>query len=614
MKYCNFTEEFHSYGLMMRFFIIYGIYAFTYFMLAQGGMFACQAQDTLACSYIDSLANTLNTPKLANSKKIGVLFQMGIFYNEKGEYDKARFYLSKALEIPGAREHEGGRVIVNMANSYAFEGKYAEALKYYLEALEASEEHEAMGQNNIVRAMANISEVYYMIGNQNQALHYAKRANENIRQLVDSNIYIRPQVFYIIGSVSLDKGQLDLAEENMLKTYELADQICRSALQLYGNTRGMIIYKSYGMGGLAKIYLARKDYAKALEYATESFNYAEEQGDPVVLVEAYSTLSNIYREQKQYEESKNMVYKALATSTNAIKLKPELAFNAAVAYLFLGNKEKAYEFFRNYSDQMKENTDKNFRETIVGMEIQFETTKKELRISVLERQKFLYICIGVIGIVLSIALWMILRQKLKNAQKEKQLIATRSVLEGEMGERTRLSRDLHDRLSGNLSAVKIELNQVESLQNVCSKLDNCIEEIRRIAHDLMPVSLQFGMKVALEDFAAQYPNVFFHFFGEEKRIDERIEFIVYCCTNELINNAIKHSGAENINVQLIQDEKYISLTVQDDGCGFDESTVTKGMGLKNVYDRVVSCNGKIDIVTSPGKGTGITIELEPDKI
>jgi signal transduction histidine kinase len=125
----------------------------------------------------------------------------------------------------------------------------------------------------------------------------------------------------------------------------------------------------------------------------------------------------------------------------------------------------------------------------------------------------------------------------------------------------------------------------------------------------MPVSLKFGLKVALEDFATQFPNVRFHFFGEEKRINERIEYVVYCCANELINNAVKHSGAQNINVQLIQEEKYVTLTVSDDGRGFDKKAVKKGLGLKSIQDRVASCNGKIDTATSPGMGTETTIEL-----
>ena len=179
-----------------------------------------------------------------------------------------------------------------------------------------------------------------------------------------------------------------------------------------------------------------------------------------------------------------------------------------------------------------------------------------------------------------------------------------------MGERSRLARDLHDRLSGNLSAVKMGIkDNRESILNIQDKLDKCIDEIRRIAHNLMPASLQFGLKVALGDFTAQFDNVQFHFFGEEKRVEDRIEFVAYCCASELVNNSIRHSGAKNINLQLIQSEKHLSITVQDDGCGFDENSVKKGFGMKSIHDRIASCNGKVDVSSSPGKGTETTIEL-----
>lgn len=178
-------------------------------------------------------------------------------------------------------------------------------------------------------------------------------------------------------------------------------------------------------------------------------------------------------------------------------------------------------------------------------------------------------------------------------------------------DKTGLAQDLHDRLGGNLAAAKIELaNHAENLYNVSDRLDSCIEEIRRVAHNLMPVSLQSGLKTALEDFTAKFPNVRFHFFGEEKRLEKSTEYIVYCCAAELVNNSLKHSEAKNINVQLVWSEDYVALTVEDDGCGFDEKSVTEGIGLKNIHDRIASCAGKMNVVSSPGKGTETIIEIK----
>jgi len=169
---------------------------------------------------------------------------------------------------------------------------------------------------------------------------------------------------------------------------------------------------------------------------------------------------------------------------------------------------------------------------------------------------------------------------------------------------------LHDRLGGSLSAVKIGLKNSESLQTINDKIDTCMKELREIINNVMPVSLQkFGMKGALEDFSAGFSNLHFHFFGEDRRINPNHEYAVYCCARELVNNALKHSGATNINLQLIQSRKHVSLTVQDNGCGFDEKAIQKGYGLENIRNRVTTCRGKIDITSAPGKGTETVIEL-----
>ena len=97
-----------------------------------------------------------------------------------------------------------------------------------------------------------------------------------------------------------------------------------------------------------------------------------------------------------------------------------------------------------------------------------------MRIASLEKERQLYTWMGIGGILFAVTLSIALWQNIRNTRKEKQLIATRSVMDGEIKERTRLARDLHDRLSGNLSAVKIELVNIKSLMNVSKQLVSCI--------------------------------------------------------------------------------------------------------------------------------------------
>jgi signal transduction histidine kinase len=585
--------------------------------LACGGRTGAQ----MARSVLDSLRNRLHTQPLTDREKIEAFFGMGLYYNLISRYDSGRICLEKALEIPGGKEHEGGRILSNLANTYGFQGRYAEAIKYYLQAIETGEKTE-FGKLNVVRAMANAAEIYYLTGNRKQALDYAERANRKIAELdkrypPDSRHYhyMSPQVQYIIGAVYSDRGLPEKAEKYMAKTFGMADSIARKNLQVYGSPKGMFMYCSYGKEGLARICLSREDYAGALEYAAEALEYAEKHGDPMTLAKAWYAFSDIYMAQKRYGESETCALKALESYSQSLKLYPGLAFNIAAACLFSGNRQKAYEYFHIYSAQMKENTDQNFCETMAGMEVQFEFEKKEMRISDLERQKIMYIFIGVAGVVLAVAVWIIFRQKIKNGQKEKRLIAADAILEWEKKERKRFASDLHDGINGMLSSVKLELNTTESVQNVRNQIDDCIETVRRMARGMMPGSLErYGIKAALEDYCRPFPNVDFHFFGEDTRVNEKLELAVYYCTCELVNNAFRHSGAKNINVQLLQDSQRLALTVQDDGCGFDRQHFAESSGLKNVRERISPFDGKMDISSPSGKGTEINIELKMENI
>jgi len=81
--------------------------------------------------------------------------------------------------------------------------------------------------------------------------------------------------------------------------------------------------------------------------------------------------------------------------------------------------------------------------------------------------------------------------------------------------------------------------------------------------------VRYGLKVALEDFCHAIPGTRFQFLGENPRLDNRLEVLIYRCAYELINNAVKHAHATAISVQLMVDDGIVSLTVQDNGIGFD---------------------------------------------
>ena len=222
-----------------------------------------------------------------------------------------------------------------------------------------------------------------------------------------------------------------------------------------------------------------------------------------------------------------------------------------------------------------------------------------------------------------------LREQIINELKtDHQLLASRAVLIGEEKERGRISRDLHDGLGGMLSGVKLTLSSIknndslsaemkEKLDLIQTQLNASISELRMIAQNLMPESLMnFGLKDALNDLCTSLKvnkniEISFLFYGEHFRFDSSIETSLFRIAQEAINNALKYARASQIIVQLIQDESWINLTIQDNGLGFDNAIIQneKLGGLKNMRARAESFEGRLNIDSRLGIGTEIIVEF-----
>ena len=517
-------------------------------------------------------------------------------YAMKNNYDSAMIYYNKAISFAkqsNSLDLQGGAYMM-IGDMYLSQSQYDTALDYYFKALPCLE---FSNKRKYGLTLEQIGQLYRGRHDLDKAIEYLDQAKV-IAETVNSPD-LKMGTYYNLGSVYRMKNERDSAIVYALKTLTISTENHNKEYEILSACLASLTY------------IELSNYGKALEFAQQAVKTSKEYGDSSLIIAAMDALSRVYLEQKNYVECNTLARKAWEMDT--LNYGPT-GYNIVARLLFtnvqLGKAEDAMYFFDKLNKILDHDYDERMQSNINGLEVKYETQKKEMRITSLEKERRLYSWLGITGALLAVSLGVVLWQKNRNAQKEKQLIAAQSIQDGELNERARLAEDLHDRLGGSLSAVKIELQNAESLQNVGDKLDQCIKEVREITHNLMPRSLRLsGLKGALEDFTAQFPNVHFHFFGEEKRVRERLEFAIYCCANELITNSLRHSGAENINVQLVQSEKHLSLTVQDDGCGFDEATVKRGIGLKNIQDRVASYNGKLDIASAPGKGTETVIEL-----
>jgi two-component system NarL family sensor kinase len=101
---------------------------------------------------------------------------------------------------------------------------------------------------------------------------------------------------------------------------------------------------------------------------------------------------------------------------------------------------------------------------------------------------------------------------------------------------------------------------------------------------------------------------------DESTIATTTASTIYRIVQELVNNTLKHATATTVLVQLVRKGNALSITVEDNGKGFDKNIFKNkqdGMGYQNLKDRIAYLNGTLDIETAPGKGTSVNIEV-PD--
>ena len=131
--------------------------------------------------------------------------------------------------------------------------------------------------------------------------------------------------------------------------------------------------------------------------------------------------------------------------------------------------------------------------------------------------------------------------------------------------------------------------------------------------------MKLGLQHALQDYCeslsqSQPFRIETAFYGLENRLEPSVEIVVYRIVQELVNNAVKHSGATTILAQVMSQDNLITITVEDNGKGFEQSQLEeiRTAGMQNIQSRVNYLRGTIDIQSSPGKGTSVHIECPVD--
>lgn len=570
------------------------------------------------------LATKLNYPKsIAQAYN-----DLGIIFFDKENYDTAIHLYKKAIEIRKKLSDDLG--IAKLHNKigivYQKQGVFDRALEQQFEALRLFEKEK--NDFGISYSLNNIGILNQNLGAFDKAIEYHKKS-----------LAIKEKIKDRIGAAG---SLVNIANIYFLqKDYQQAEQTFLNAITVCRELNNDE-YLSNALNNIGKLYVASKNYDKAIASINESLQIRIKLQDSKGTVSCYNNLGDIYTQTKEFGKADTVLNKGLSIAKNAVNCLPELS-NIYQSYSILnelqGNKDKALEYYKLFASTKDSLYTSNVTETFAQLETKYKTLQKEKQIQQqqFELTKKNYTIIAVFSLlIVAVLIVYVLYRRNKHKQEVKlqqeiihqQELATQAVLIAEENERKRIAVDLHDGVGQTMSAAKMNLSalqneiihlsteQKNALDNVINLVDNSCKEVRTVSHNMMPNALlKNGLANAVREFISQIDKhilkVDLYIEGLQEKLDSKVESVLYRVIQECVNNVIKHSAANHLDISLIKDMDGLSVTIEDNGKGFNATDKAKfeGIGLKNIQSRIDFLKGTVEWQSEINKGTLVAIHL-----
>jgi two-component system, NarL family, sensor kinase len=565
-------------------------------------------------------------------------------YNLKGRYDTSLVLNLKSVEIARkfGNEERLAACLGNTGSSYMQLQDHKNAVKYFLEAAAIMDKLNNQTQLSIL--YGNLSVEYQQVGQITKSIEYGERGVKIAREI--NNVYVLTAALANLGMVY-----------NAFYMPDKAIGFLDEARQLASKTNNQYAELNVLLN-LSDAHIKKSDFSKVGDYCRAAMKIATALGDEESRAIAYRGLAIHHFNLNEPEAAEKFALQSLEICkvNNFMK-------HTGKIYMVLSEIATLRKDFRT-NNEYKIKSDSIERllvneSVLKSLEVQeahYATEKKQQQITSLEKEKAirelslnksrLIIAILIGSVISVIAIAMLARRSLKQKEKllekenqlkeqqietlqqEKQLMAAEAVLKGQEEERARLAKDLHDGLGGLLSGVKFSLTNMKTgmvldqenvllFQRSLDMLDHSIAELRRVAHNMMPeVLINYGLPEAIKSFCeslrqAGTMQINWQVLGMEERIPSNVEITLYRILQELATNALKHSGATMLLVQLARNGNEISLTVEDNGKGFDvkQDKGPSSSGLTSIASRVEYLKGKLDIQSGAGNGTSVYVTV-----
>ncbi len=599
----------------------------------------------LEMKYTDS-AVTLLKYAYYKSRDIGfaagvakALINTGKIYYHQGKIEKSRNLFQTALFYATYTGVEQSSIswncYNNIAATYHITGKYDSAIYYYHMALQQSEKGSIRDTTASIHLYANLASIFIFLKQYNKAEYYletgARLANTGTYKKDAGALYINFSTYYS------NRSKFDLALAYAEKTLII--------LREHQND----VLKQNAWYTMGRAYTQLGKHVAAIAYFDSALSLRTPDLMNGVIKPALG-IGTTYGMLRNYDKAEHYFLMAL-DAAGKMKLREkvmsDILSSLAQLYGVMGRYKDAY-FYRSDAASLKDsllNADRV--RTFADMEAKYqaaeknrELAEKQLQITKKEsqiRQKNLWIGgVSISSLLFAIALVNAVRsnkhkQKLQNEQlqtmkQEQEIGNLKAMVKGEEKERTRLAQELHDGIVSQLLGIKLKISLLHSnktkmihpdeLGDILGQMDDTTKDLRKTAHNMLPdILMQNGLPATLAFFCDKTETnsgveIDFQEYGPIPRFDQEIELPLYRMVQELVQNALKHSKATQILVQISYRNEILGITVEDNGIGFDPTQQqNENSGLKIIESRVQMLNGNIDLISSPDTGTIINLEF-----
>ena len=512
-----------------------------------------------------------------------------------------------------------------MGVSWYFKGSYDSAAVYYYIALDILKKTDAP----LVKAgvLNELGKLYRKTKDLDRALQMYDEAFD---------IYKRVNAENDMATILNESGVVFEYKED----YAEAIKRYKSSLAIREKLNDAV-GKAYSYNFLGGVYTLQKKFIEAEEYLQKALKLRLQLKDSFSIALSYSDLGYMYKEQGNYSNAaaQYSLSNALATKIQYAELLQSNYKELAAIAEKTGNFALSLAYYKRQTALKDSIYSGDKMKQIEQLNAKYQTEKKEQQLKLqkaeITQKNYLLWGLGIVIMLIILSGISFYRkrqlQNKMNLQAEvmkQQDIATRAIINAEENERKRIAAELHDGVGQMMSAAKMNLSAIEneisfkdeaqknSFDKVIGMIDESCKEVRSVSHQMMPNALlKSGLASAVKEFIDKIDSriikINLHAEGLNERLDTNVETVLYRVIQECVNNVVKHSGANNLDISLIKDADGIAATVEDNGRGFDTGDKQKfeGIGLKNISSRISFLKGTVDFDSAPGKGTLVAIHV-----